>query len=302
MLARRLGKIATGMSQIGLGTWPLAGNAGLDGYGTVDPECAEATVVAALAAGITLFDTASVYGDGFAESLLGRLLPQGRSAPLLCTKGGFRQFAQGKALHPRDLEAEVAASRERLRRTVIDIYLLHNPPPHLIGLPELYRPLLELRDRGWIAHIGISVAQAGDAWLALDRPEVEIVQLPFNLLNMEADQGLLSRAAGLGKTILARETLANGMLSGRYGPTSTFAAGDFRRALPMDVKTSIATGMAALEAYRRQDESWVDFSLRFVLDRPEISSAIVGARTPEQVRALVKAGTIPPSPSGPEGG
>ncbi|WP_313389006.1 aldo/keto reductase, partial [Rhodospirillum rubrum] len=62
MRTRRLGKTALRASQVGLGTWPLAGNAGLAGYGAVDPERAEATVRAALAAGITLFDTAGIYG------------------------------------------------------------------------------------------------------------------------------------------------------------------------------------------------------------------------------------------------
>ncbi|ABC21563.1 aldo/keto reductase [Rhodospirillum rubrum F11] len=297
MRTRRLGKTALRASQVGLGTWPLAGNAGLAGYGAVDPERAEATVRAALAAGITLFDTAGIYGDGFAESLLGRLLPGGEGGAVVCTKGGFSHFAQGRAPDRRAFKAEVAASRDRLRREVIDIYLLHNPPPVLIGLPDVYRPLQDLRDHGWIGHIGVSVARAIDGWLALDRPEVEVVQLPFNLLNTQADQGLLSRAADLGKAVLAREVLANGWLSGRYGPASTFAAGDFRQHLPAEVKAAIAGDRAALEPYRRPGESWVDFSLRFVLDRPEISSAIVGARHPQQIEALSKAGTLSPSPS-----
>jgi aryl-alcohol dehydrogenase-like predicted oxidoreductase len=297
-----LGKIGRRISQVGLGTWPLAGNVGIGGYGSADPELAEATIHAALAAGISLFETANVYGDGFAERLLGRLVPDADESNVICTKGGFRQFKKTGAFQPRELKNEFEASRERLRRETIDIYLLHNPPAYLIGLSELYRPILELKDHGWIEYIGIAVAYVQDAWLALDRPEVEVIQLPYNFMQFDAEQGLLHRAHQQGKGIIARETLANGLLTGRYHRESCFPDGDFRQTLPEHIWTAVSEAHGIFNSYRRASESWVDFALRYVLDRPEISCAIVGARTPEHVQNLVKAGTIVSSPAGHEEG
>ena len=296
MRTRPIGQSGKRVTQIGLGTWPLAGDAGIGGYGPVDPASAEETVRAALSAGITLFETANVYGDGFAEDLLGRLVPDDNGRYLICTKGGFGQFDRMDNFHPDGLEKECLESRERLRRETVDIYLVHNPPPQMIGLPDLYRPLLRLKERGYISHIGVSVRLVQDAWLALDRPEVEVIQLPFNLLQTDAEQGLLHRAYQQGKGVFARETLANGILSGHYSPKSMFGEGDFRQDLPDHIWKAVQQAHSVYDRYRRTGENWVDFALRYVLDRPEISSAVVGSRKPEHIASLVKAGAISSSP------
>lgn len=295
MLERPLGMTGLKVSQIGLGTWPLAGNEGLAGYGRVVVEQAEATIEAALEAGIFLFETGSVYGCGLAEQLLGRAL-HGRADAIVVTKGGFSKFSQGQAIEAQELLKEFHLSRERLQRETIDVYLLHNPPPHLIGLRESYRPLLRLRERGLVRKIGVAVAQPSHAWLALDRPEVEVIQIPFNVLQSEAEFGLLERASSLGKGILARETLLNGLLAGRYNRLTRFPGDDFRAEIPATTRNAVFDAMDGLEPFRRPNESWVDFALRFVLDRPEISCAVVGARRAEQIQALARAGQLSSSP------
>ena len=127
-----------------------------------------------------------------------------------------------------------------------------------------------------------------------------MIQLPYSILQTEAEHGLLLRARQAGKGVIARETLANGLLTGRYDQASTFTAGDFRQTLPGYIWTTIGEVQDTFDPYRRAGESWVDFALRYVLDRPEISCAIVGARTPEQIQGIVKAGTIVSSPAGSE--
>lgn len=286
MKTRPLGLTGRTVSQAGLGTWPLAGNRGLRGYGAADPEAAEATILAALDAGVTFFDTAGIYGDGLAEELLGRLLPAERARFTLCTKGGWHPES-GFHGDGRRLEAEVDASRERLQTDCIDVYLLHNVPARLIGLPELHRPLLALRDRHRIRHAGVSVVYARDAWLTLDRPEIEVVELPYNLAHPDAAPllPLLHRA---GKGVIVREALVSGMLRER----ASFAADDFRASLPPEVMAAVKEVKRTLDPYRRPGETWADFALRFVLDRAEVSCVAVGVRRPEQIEILKRAGRI----------
>jgi aryl-alcohol dehydrogenase-like predicted oxidoreductase len=128
------------VSQVGLGTWPLAGNDGLAGYGPRDDARAEETIRRALEIGMSVFDTADVYGDGYAESLLGRLLTEhGDSRSIVITKGGMIASDGTFDRDPDALRRRVAASRDRLQRATIDVYLLHNPPPYLLGIAEIYR-------------------------------------------------------------------------------------------------------------------------------------------------------------------
>jgi aryl-alcohol dehydrogenase-like predicted oxidoreductase len=286
MMQRTLGATGLHVSQVGLGTWPLAGNQGLRGYGAVDPVAAEATVRAALAEGVTFFDTAAIYGDGLAEGLLGRLLKIDGKHHIVCTKGGWHP-ATGFLSDIHLIETQVHASCARLGVHRIDIYLLHNVPPHLIGIGDLYEPLLRLRNNGIIRHIGISVIRAHDAWLTLDRPEIEVVELPYSFMHLEADS-LLSYLYRAGKGVIVREALASGLIAGR----KRFENDDFRSELPPELVAFVQEAKREMEPYLRAGEQWVDFALRFVLDRPEVASVVVGTRCPEHVHAFGRAGCI----------
>jgi aryl-alcohol dehydrogenase-like predicted oxidoreductase len=293
MIYRTLGNTGLSVSQVGLGTWPLAGNNGLAGYGAADEAQAEAAIHEALAAGITLFDTADVYGAGFAEELLGQIL-RNNDRVIVVTKGGMEPSSGQFDPDADKLARRAEASLKRLRREVLDIYLLHNPPPHLLALSSTYRAIEKLRKNGLVRWLGVSVARAENAWLVLDRPEVDIIQLPFSLINVTADLGLLTEAAIRGKAVLVREALANGLLSDKSLAGGIFASDDFRASMPAEIIEQVRSVALGWEPFRKSNESWVDFSLRFVLDRPEVSTVLVGARRPEHFPALKRAGAIVP--------
>ena len=291
MMERRLGRSPLRVSQGGLGTWPLAGNDGLPGYGRCDRDLALATLRSALEAGVTFIDTAPVYGGGLAERMIGQVLQRFPSPVVVCTKGGWDPSTSTFDPDPRKLERQVHESLERLQRDVLDVYLLHNVPARLMGVRELYQPLVALREKGRIGHIGVSVVHARDAMLAIDRSEIEVVELPYNFIHPEAED-VLPGLASAGKGVVVREALANGLLAGRHGPATRFAPDDFRSTIPSEVRAWIDSEMRAFEPYRRTGEEWIDFALRFVLDRPEVSTVLVGARTPEHVKAFGRAGEI----------
>lgn len=297
MRKRPLGNTGRFVSQIGFGTWPIAGSGGITGYGSCASETAKETIKAALAGGITLFDTADVYGDGFAESLLGELLLSTREDVIICTKGGWDLAQAGPNFTSDFLRSRVEASLSRLRSTYIDVYLLHNPPAHLIGVRDIYRPLVHLRKKGRILHIGVSVAHAEDALLALDVPEVEIIQLPYNLLLPNAEWGVFRNGQSSGKGIIIREALGNGLLTGKYTSASQFPRNDFRSTLPQNYFSQLQTQLNQVGPYRRAGESMVEFALRFVLDRPQVASVIVGARNPEQLAGHLLVKELTPSPT-----
>lgn len=299
MRKRTLGMTGLSISQLGFGSWPIAGSCGIPGYDASDPETARITIREAVAGGITLFDTADVYGDGAAETLLGEVLEPIRQDVTICTKGGWDLIQNAPNFSPKFLRDRVEASLGRLRTNFIDIYLLHSPPAHLIGIRDLYQPLVHLRERGRIRYIGVSVAHANDALLAIDVPEVEVIQLPYNLLLPDAEWGafLYNRRGSAGKGLIIREALGNGLITGKYSHPSQFTKHDFRSTLSAEYLTQVQEQLNRLCPYRRQEESMVQFALRFVLDRPQVASVLVGARTPEQLQEALHVGEITPSPA-----
>lgn len=290
----RLQGIGREISRIGLGTWPL-------GRDLASGDCegstfeAEATVSAALHHGVNFFDTADVYGDGAAERLLGRMLKACGQSVVVCTKGGWD--ATRGAFNPdaEFLAGRIAGSGRRLGRDRIDIYLLHNPPAALIGARDVYKPLVRAQERGEIGCFGVSVETLEAAWLTLDRPEISVVQIPYNfLLSLKGLDWILTELARAGKDLLAREALGNGLLTGKYDRTSMFPPGDFRALWPQEVRDEIAEQLTWWAPYRRPDESWVNFAMRFVLERAEFSAVVVGARTAAQVEPFGTVGGVGP--------
>jgi aryl-alcohol dehydrogenase-like predicted oxidoreductase len=122
MRLRALGKVLPGVSELGLGTWGLSG----DGYGSVASDEQDRVIDRAVALGITLFETADVYGDGVMEERLGQRLPAGTH---VVTKIGTDRASSPpqKRFTPKYLEEAFDRSRERLKREVVDVVLLHNP-------------------------------------------------------------------------------------------------------------------------------------------------------------------------------
>lgn len=292
MRTRSLGKTGLVVSQIGFGSWPIAGSAGIIGYGSVDSDVAKETVRAALSGGITLYDTADVYGNGFAESILGEILEPVRQDVIICTKGGWDLSRQASNLDPDFLYERIMASLRRLRSDYIDIYLLHSPPPHLIGIKDIYYPLLKMRDKGFLRHIGISVSHPDEALLVLNMPEVEIIQVPYNLLLQDAERSLFRSVDNSNVGVIVREALGNGMLTEKYDVNTQFPPDDFRAKWPSHFTVELFRQIRRLQAYKRRGESMVDLALRFVLECPQVAAVLAGARNPQQVYEHLKAGNI----------
>src|SRR5262245_28474926 len=163
---RRLGKTGFEVSAIGFGAWAIGG-----GWGGVDDAVSLKALHAAADAGVTLFDTADVYGDGRSERLLGRFLRDRAGERLVVvTKMGRRMEQVTSNYTPEHFREWTARSLENLGVDRLDLVQLHCPPTDLFYHPEVFAALDDLVASGVIAHYGVSVERVEEGLKALEYP------------------------------------------------------------------------------------------------------------------------------------
>lgn len=301
MNMRKLGATGLRVSEIGFGGWAIGGNAFGNSYGDTDDDASKLAIRRALELGVTLFDTADLYGFGHSEALLGEVLKEWPGPqPVVVTKGGVNFYRPDDTLEsdwtPYGIAHAVQQSLDRLRRETIDVFLLMNPPVQDLERWRAWETLDALRRSGKIAHCGVSVAEPGDAvWLLRHNLPVEVIEVAYSLFYQGATVEFLDLARKRKVGVLAREPLANGFLTGKYGPVAQFTEGDMRRGLPAEYARAMAETAAKLRFLERDGgRTMAQAALRFVLDDSRIASVIVGAKTPEQIEENVGATAVAP--------
>jgi aryl-alcohol dehydrogenase-like predicted oxidoreductase len=302
MEQRPLGRTGADVSVIGLGTWQLGGD-----WGDVDDDAAEEVLEAALDAGVTLLDTADVYGDGRSEERIRKALAPRGDRPFVATKAGRRadpfEAAQYTAAN---LRAWIDRSRRNLGVDTLDLVQLHCPPPATYEDDRVYDTLDALVAEEAIAAYGVSVETVAEGMRALARPGVQSLQVILNIFRRKPLEELLPAAQRAGVGILARVPLASGLLTGKYDESTTFPADDHRNfnrngaafdvgetfaGVPFDVGVAAAREVAEIAG---PDIPTAAFSLRWVIDQPGVTTVIPGARNVTQVRGNVAAATLAP--------
>jgi aryl-alcohol dehydrogenase-like predicted oxidoreductase len=301
---RRLGKTGHRVSAIGFGAWAIGGS-----WGQVDDETSLAALHAAADAGVTLIDTADVYGAGRSERLIGRFLRE-RSGErfIVVTKMG-RSVPQVAANYtPEAFRRWVDGSRERLGVDRLDLIQLHCPPTDVYYRPEVFAALDALVEGGSIAAYGVSVERVEEALKAIEYPGVASVQVIFNLVRQRPADHFLAEAARRDVGILARVPLASGLLTGMLARGTAFAPDDHRafnrHGESFDVGETFAgldyeTGLQVVEELRDlvpAGATLAQLALRWILMASAVSAAIPGAKTPEQARANAAAADLAPLP------
>ena len=296
MLTRRLGREGPDVSVVGLG----CNNFGM----RVDLEGTRAVVDAALEAGVTLFDTADIYGGkGGSESLLGEVLEGRRDRVVLATKFGGDMGDGTEARGSRDyIHKAIDASLQRLRTDVVDLYQYHTPD-HVTPFEETFGAFDELVRTGKVRYVGHSNLNARqveevDA-ICRDRGFARPVsaQNEYSLLRRQAEEELLPTCERLGIGVLPYFPLASGLLTGKYRrgearPEGTRLAG----------RNEVFTNetfyrLEALEEFARaRGLTLLQVAIGGLLAQPAIASVIAGATKPEQVHANVEAAQWEPTP------
>ncbi len=303
METRRLGRTGRDVSVVGLGCWQLGAD-----WGPVSEDDAMAVLHAAVDAGVTLLDTADVYGDGRSETLVGRLLRERPDAGLtVATKVGRRAAPHVPAAYTAEaLRGWIDRSRTNLGVDALDLVQLHCPPSPVYADDRMFDALDSLVQAGPIRAYGVSVETVAEALRAIERPGVASVQIILNVFRRKPLEHVLPAAVKAGVGIIARVPLASGLLSGKYDENTTFAADDHRSynrsgeafdvgetfsGVPFEVGLQAARDVAAQTPPGATTAQW---ALRWVLDQPGVSSVIPGARLPEQARANAGAAALAP--------
>ncbi|WDG19304.1 aldo/keto reductase [Microbacterium sp. Clip185] len=300
MQQRPLGNTGRSVSALGLGTWQLGAD-----WGEVDEAEALEVLATAADAGVTLFDTADVYGDGRSEQLIGRFLRErGEHGITVATKMG-RRLPQEKANYsPDNFRAWTDRSRRNLGVDTLDLVQLHCPPSSVIDDASTYDELDRLVDDGAIAAYGVSVETSAQALSAISRPGVTNVQIILNPFRLKPLDEVLPAAADAGVAIFARVPLASGLLSGRYTSRTRFAADDHRsynrQGEAFDRGETFSgvdydEGLVAADELARALGEGVSLPaavLAWIAALPGVTSVIPGARTPAQARANADAAQL----------
>ena len=300
---RSLGRTGYRLSPVGFGAWAIGGF-----WGPVDDETSMRALHAAVDAGANFIDTADVYGDGRSEKLIARLLRERPHDQIyVATKAGRKLAEQRPEGYSRaNLTAWIDESLRNLGVGALDLLQLHCPHPDVYERPEVFSYLDDLVKAGKIRFYGVSVETTDEASRATRHPNVQSVQIIFNLFRMKPAEGFLEEARAREVGIIARVPLASGLLTGKLTHSSTFDLEDHRSfnrhgerfdqgetfsGIPYD------EGLAAVEELRAfvpAGQSIGQFALRWILMSEAVTCVIPGAKTAEQVRENASAANVPP--------
>ena len=284
------------MSRIALGCYPLGG-----GYGGVSEREARATVDAGLAAGWSFLDTAEAYLDS--EERLGRILAGRRDRVFIATKAfPFETYTY------EHLSTALDRSLARLQTDRIDLYQLHGPEDWVLNfddetpLEALADALTRLRESGKVLHTGVcnldgetlrtlsartAIFSTQNLYSLLDRGEED------DSLHLPVERDIIPTAARLGLAFLAFSPLSRGLIADNLDPNRTFEPDDERHFLPRfqpDVYPHYVELAHRLQSWAGDHgRSLVQLGIAWTLANPDVSSVLVGAKSPQQITAIAGA-------------
>jgi len=273
-------------SRIGLGTWAIGGWM----WGGTDEAESIATIRSAVDRGVTLIDTAPVYGFGRSEEIVGKALAEGRlrDKVQIATKVGlsWKDGQPYRDSRPARIREEVEASLRRLGTDYIDLYQVHWPDPDT-NILETAAALADLHSEGKIRAIGVSNFSPAQMETFRVAARLDAVQPPYNLFEREAEADVLPYARRTGLTALCYGALCRGLLAGRITATTVFTGDDLRGRDPKFQGERFQQYLRAAEALKilareRFGKSLPALAVRWILDQgPTV--ALWGARRPDQL-------------------
>jgi aryl-alcohol dehydrogenase-like predicted oxidoreductase len=281
-----IGTSAITASRIALGTWAIGG---WMWGGNTDLDESIYTIRSAVARGVTLIDTAPVYGFGRSEEIVGMALAGGlRDRAVIATKVGL-EWRGGKVWRnssPARIRKEVEDSLRRLRTDYIDLYQVHWPDP-LVPIQETAGALARLLKEGKIRAIGVSNYSPAEMDEFRKAAPIHSVQPPYNLFERGAESGVLPYAAEHGIAVLCYGALCRGLLTGTITRATQFKGDDLRRYDPKFQEPRFSQYLAAvtaLDRYARERYRLgvLALAVRWVLDQGD-TIALWGARRPAQL-------------------
>ena len=301
MQYRELGRTGWKVSAISFGAWAIGGT-----WGTVSDDESFAALNHALDNGVNFFDTADVYGDGRSERLLAKLRRERKEDFYIATKAGRRLDPHVTEGYNREnITAFVERSLKNLETETLDLLQLHCPPTEAYYMPELFDVLDDLTKVGKLQNYGVSVEKVEEALKAIEYPNVQTVQIIFNIFRQRPKDLFFAEAQRKKVGILARLPLSSGMLTGKFTKESSFEKEDHRafnrKGESFDRGETFSgfdydTGLEVVDELRPlvpPGMSMTQMALRWLLMFPAVTCAIPGGKKVAQVDENVKAADLP---------
>src|SRR5512142_97497 len=297
MTTRRLGDSDLELTPIGFGSWALGGGDWQYAWGPQDDRASIAAIQRALELGVNWIDTAAVYGLGHSEEVVARALRGRARRPYVftkCERVWSPDRKVGGSLEAASVRRECEDSLRRLQVERIDLYQIHWPQPDA-DIEEGWGTLARLREEGKVRWIGVSNFSVAQLERARKIAPVTSLQPPYSAVHREAEAELLPYCARNGIGVIAYSPMQAGLLTGAMTREriAAFPADDWRRGSPdfqeprLSRNLALQALLARLGAQRGCSAAVI--ALAWVLRRPEVTGAIVGARRPAQVDGFAKA-------------
>ena len=302
MQYRELGRTGWKVSEISFGAWAIGA-----GWGPVDDQESLAALHRAVDLGVNFIDTADVYGDGRSEQLIARVRKERSEELIVATKAGRRLSPHtADGYNAQNLTRFVERSLRYLETDCLDLVQLHCPPTEVYYRPEVFGALDDLVGAGKIRYYGVSVEKIEEALKAIEYPNVQTVQIIFNMFRHRPAELFFQEAKRREVGILARVPLASGLLTGKMTRETTFDEDDHRNfnryGQSFDRGETFSgvdyeAGLDAVEELRSlvpKGATMAQLALRWILMFDAVSCAIPGAKRPDQAEDNVRAADLPP--------
>jgi len=315
MQTRKLGYSDLHLTTVGLGTWAIGGGGWAYGWGPQDDSESIAAIRRALDLGINWIDTAAVYGLGHSEEIVGQAIPSTGSGRRPSTDSGHRAGRRDEViiatkcglvwdegsttpygrLKAESVRREAEASLRRLELEVIDLYQIHWPNPDE-DIEEAWRVIADLIREGKVRYGGVSNFSVEQLKRVQAIHPVASLQPPYSMLRRGIEEELLAYCAANDIGVIVYSPMQAGLLTGTFTKerVANLPDEDWRKGSSAFREPELSANLALVEKLRpiaeRNGRTVAQLAIAWVLRRPEVTAAIVGARRPSQIEETAPAG------------
>ncbi|MCS7219877.1 MAG: aldo/keto reductase [Anaerolineae bacterium] len=298
MQTRQLGYTDLHLTTIGLGAWAIGGGGWAYGWGPQDDADSIATIQRALDLGINWIDTAAVYGLGHSEEIVGQAIAGRRDKVIIATKCGL-VWDEGSTVPYGRLKAdsvrrELEASLRRLKTDYVDLYQIHWPNPDE-DIEEAWSTIADLIREGKVRYGGVSNFSVAQLQRVQPIHPVASLQPPYSMIRREVEAELLPYCAAHRIGVIVYSPMQSGLLTGKVTRewVQRLPEDDWRRRNSHFQEPELSVNLRLVEGLRRIAErngrTVAQLAIAWVLRRPEVTAAIVGARKPSQIEETAPA-------------
>jgi aryl-alcohol dehydrogenase-like predicted oxidoreductase len=300
MQTRQLGNSELRITPIGVGAWAMGGGDWAFSWGRQEDDQSIAAIHAALDGGVNWIDTAPVYGLGHSEEVVGRAIAGRANRPYVFTKCGMvwnEKRVIGRSLQAASVRRELEASLRRLKLDVIDLYQIHWPDPEP-EIEEGWQTLAQLQKEGKVRYIGVSNFNVAQMKRAQKGAAITSLQPNYNIVTRNIENEVLPFCREQGIGVIVYSPMKSGLLTGKMTREriQSLPPDDFRPRTPNFQEPLLTRNLGVVEVLRRiaqrRNRTPGEIAIAWTMRDPVVTGAIVGMRSAEQAKQVVRAADL----------